>query len=89
MKDNQILGWELLRAKGKLNYILIYGLLSYGLPMFIFMAFLNNPFADGFTSSKAIVHCIIWPIAGLLFGLIMWHVSESKYKKELAKRSNT
>ena len=89
MKDNQFKAWELTRSKGKSNFILVSGLLSYGLPMFIAMAFMNKPFAEGFTSSAAIIHCIVWPLAGLLFGVTMWYFTESKYKKELAKRSNT
>ena len=57
--------------------------------MFIAMAVISKPFAEGFTSKAAIVHYIIWPIAGFIFGLIMWYVSEHKYKNELAKRSDT
>lgn len=87
MKDDQFKAWEVTRAKGKLNFFLISGVLSYGLPMFIMMAFMNKPFADGFTSKAAIIHCIVWPIAGFLFGVIMWYVTEHKYKKELASRS--
>jgi hypothetical protein len=87
VKDDQFKAWEVTRAKGKLNFFLISGVLSYGLPMFIMMAFMNKPFADGFTSKAAIIHCIVWPIAGFLFGVIMWYVTEHKYKKELASRS--
>lgn len=89
MKDDQFKAWELTREKGKLNFILVSGLFLYGLPMFIVMAFINKPFAEGITSPAAIIHCIIWPIAGLSFGLSMWYFSESKYKKELIKRSST
>jgi len=88
MKDNELKAWELTREKGQLNFILVTGLFLYGLPMFILMAFLNKPFADGFTSPAAIVHCVLWPIAGLLFGVSMWYFSESKYKKALVKRKN-
>ena len=88
MKDDQFKLWELTRLKGKVNYFLVNGVLSYGLPMFIMMAFMNKPFAEGFTSEAAIVHYIVWPIAGLLFGITMWYVTESKYKKELGRRSN-
>jgi hypothetical protein len=87
MKDDQFKAWEITREKGKLNFCLIRGVLSYSLPMFIMMAFMNKPFIDGFTSKAAIIHCIVWPIAGLLFGVIMWYVTENKYKKELASRS--
>jgi hypothetical protein len=87
MKDDQFKAWEVTRAKGKLSFFLISGVLSYGLPMFIMMAFMNKPFSNGFTSQTAIIHCIVWPIAGLFFGVIMWYVTEHKYKKELASRT--
>jgi len=89
MKENQFVKWEAARAKGKLHFILVRGVLSWGLPMFIFMAFINKPFADGFTSEAAIVHYIVWPIAGVLFGVFTWHLSERLYKKELTSRDNT
>ncbi|MBA6225025.1 hypothetical protein H4J51_13980 [Colwellia sp. MB02u-18] len=89
MKDDQFKVWESTRTKGKLNFVLFTGVLSWGLPMFIFMAFMNKPFADGFTSKSAIIHYIVWPLAGVLFGVLTWFMSERKYKKELASRSNT
>ncbi|QDE30763.1 hypothetical protein [Shewanella polaris] len=87
MKDDQFKAWKLTREKSKLNFFLIRGVLSYGLPMLIIMAFMNKPFVDGFTSKAAIVHIIVWSLAGLLFGVTMWYVTEHKYKKELASRT--
>ena len=86
MKDDQFKAWEITRAEGKLKFFLISGVLSYGLPMLIIMAFMNKPFAHGVTSNAAIFHCVVWLLAGLLFGVIMWYVNEHKYKKELASR---
>ena len=88
MKDDQFKALELLRAKGKLRFFLVNGILSYGLPMLIFMAFISKPFSEGFTSKAAIVHFITWPLTGLFFGITMWYVTERKYKKELVSRSN-
>ncbi|MBA6329463.1 hypothetical protein H4J46_16235 [Colwellia sp. MB02u-6] len=89
MKDDQFKVWESTRTKGKLNFVLFTGVLSWGLPMFIFIAFMNKPFSDGFTSKSAIIHYIVWPLAGVLFGVLTWFMSERKYKKELASRSIT
>ena len=89
MKENQFNKWKATRIKGKLHFILVRGVLSWGLPMFIFMAFINKPFANGFTSEAAIIHYIVWSIAGVLFGVFIWHISERLYKKELACRKKT
>ncbi|WP_138140271.1 hypothetical protein [Colwellia psychrerythraea] len=88
MKDDQFKAWESTRTKGKLNFVLFTGVLSWGLPMFILMAFMNKPFADGFTSKSAIIHYIVWPLTGVLFGVLTWYMSERKYKKELVSRNN-
>ncbi|WP_223270433.1 hypothetical protein [Colwellia sp. C1TZA3] len=82
MKDEQFKAWELTRLKGKLHHVLFTGVLSWGLPMLIFMAFMNKPFTDGFTSKTAIIHYIVWPLAGVFFGLLTWYMSEYKYKKK-------
>lgn len=89
MKDNQFKAWALTRAKGKVYFFLVNGVLSYGLPMFIFMAFLTKPFENGLTSPMAIAHYIVWPVAGFIFGVTMWFVAEYRYKKELANRLQT
>jgi len=89
MKDDQVKKWELTRVKGPLHFVLFRGVLLWGLPMFIFMAFVNKPFSDGFTSNAAIVHYVVWPIAGILFGAVTWYMSERIYKKQLASSKNT
>ena len=88
MKDDQLKKWESTRAKGKLHFILFRGVLSWGLPMFIITAFISNPFVDSFISEAAIIHYVVWPLAGGLFGVSTWTISERKYKKELASRGN-
>jgi len=89
MKDDQIKKWESTREKGLLHFVLIRGVLLWGLPMFIFMAFIGKPFSNGFTSSTALVHYVVWPVAGVLFGLLTWCMSERMYKKKKTNSQNT
>ncbi|WP_133406538.1 hypothetical protein [Parashewanella tropica] len=81
MTKEEMEAWESTRDKGMLKYVLINGLLAWGLPMFIAMAFMTRPFAEGFTSKAAIVHYVVWPLAGLLFGLVTWYIAQFRYKK--------
>ena len=81
--------WGLTRKKGKTRYILFNGVLLFGVPMLIFMSFVTNPFANGFFSGIALVHDLSWLIAGLVYGLIMWHYFEYKFAKEKAKHGPT
>ncbi|PKI14341.1 hypothetical protein [Colwellia sp. 12G3] len=89
MKEDQFNAWELLRTKGKLRFFIVNGVLSYGLPMLILMAFISKPFSEGFTFQAASSHFITWSLAGLLFGVSMWYLNEYMYKKELVRRTNT
>ncbi len=88
MKDDQVKKWELTRAKGPLHFVLVRGVLLWGLPMFIFVAFVNKPFVDGLTSHTAVAHYVIWPTAGGLYGLLIWFLSERIYKKHISVRKN-
>ncbi|EWH08955.1 hypothetical protein DS2_14764 [Catenovulum agarivorans DS-2] len=82
-QDKTIAAWKDIRKQGKWHFICKFGLLFYGLPMFILMAFINEPFLHGFTTQAAIGHYLIWPIAGICFGVLMWHIAERRYKKSL------
>lgn len=83
MKVNQVKKWELIRRKGPLHFILLRGGLFWGLSMFIIMALVNKPFSDGFVSNIAIIHYVVWPVCGILFGILNWYIWERSYKKQI------
>lgn len=83
MKSDALARWEKSRALGKTRYILISGVLSYGLPMFVAMTFFAHR-AD--LSPKFIaVSAVLWLTGGALFGLITWHIFERQYRKAKAQ----
>ena len=91
MKEKDFNAWSDSRKKGLLNFILVKGLLAWGLPMFIVMTFVAN---DAFNESGLIISHVVkngisWTITGLLFGAFVWFFTERKYQKELAKRKET
>ncbi|WNO07929.1 hypothetical protein [Teredinibacter sp. KSP-S5-2] len=88
MNEKQLALWEKERTRGKWHFIFVRGVLSWGLPMLVAMAFVNRPFAEGLTSSRAIIHCVIWPIGGILFGVTLWFVQEKRYRKEMEKKNS-
>ena len=85
MKPEALAKWEKVRARGKARFILVSGVLSYGLPMFIVMTFLvhRSDLSPGFIGISA----ILWAVGGALFGTIMWYVLERQYRK--ATQGNT
>lgn len=85
MKDREIVAWEEARAKGFGKFVVIHGVLSWGLPMLIIIGYFNNILAEGATFASVLIHCIIWFVAGGLFGLVLWLVNERRYKKHQEK----
>ena len=81
--------WRLTREKGETRYILVYGVLFWGIPMLVFVSFITSPFANGLFSAAALAHCLAWLSAGLVYGFIMWHYFEHKFTKEKTKHGPT
>ena len=79
MKPAELERWSVLRAKGKLRYVLLHGLLAYGLPMFLVMTFFVRP--EPRTPVLIAISAALWAAGGLVFGLIMWHINERRYRK--------
>jgi hypothetical protein len=78
--------WEVTRLKGKWRFILLTGVLSWGLPMFVVMTFVVNQQPSGSSPSLSMIlmSATIWALGGALFGWAMWKVSERKYHRFLA-----
>jgi hypothetical protein len=81
--------WEATRRKGKAKFILVSGILSWGLPMFVVMTFVVNRQPDKPDSPTLILtSAVIWALGGALFGWVIWNMSEKKYQKYLASQKS-
>jgi hypothetical protein len=72
--------WQTQRAAGRRRFVLLTGMLAWGVPMFVVMTFFAKGPAvprPGFIAVSA----VIWLAAGALFGFSVWTVSERKYRK--------
>ena len=79
--------WETVRQKGAPHYILLAGVLAYGVTMFVLMTFFVNRRPDQpLTPVRIAISAVIWMLAGALFGWIMWKLNERRYQRFLAKR---
>ena len=79
MKPEALARWKDVRTRGRFRYILISGVLSYGLPMFIAMTFFVN--RDDLSPVFIGLSALLWAIGGAAFGAITWHTSERQYLK--------
>ena len=79
MKPEALARWEKTRAKGMLNYILVRGILSYGLAMFVAMTFVVHH--EDLSPKFIGISAIAWTIGGALFGISTWYVLERQFRK--------
>jgi hypothetical protein len=77
---------EKIMAKGQVRFVLIRGVLGWGVPMAIANALFINPATkraldtgDWGTLSG---HVFGWLVAGAAFGMILWRTFESQYRIE-------
>lgn len=76
--------WEAVRAQGRGRFILLRGVLGYGLPMLAFMTFLVNPPSPNGYLSRAVYilfSLALWAVGGALFGTAAWWMGERAYRK--------
>lgn len=78
--------WQTMRQKGMTRFILVTGIFSYGLPMFVIMTFVVNRRPDQpLTALRIAISAVIWTLGGAAFGFIMWKLNEGRYQRFLAK----
>ncbi|ACX94946.1 hypothetical protein [Halothiobacillus neapolitanus] len=76
MKQKEIDRWAKARTKGMLMYVLLTGIVSYGIPMFAVMTFLFHHSKLSVVQSAA-----LWLAAGAFYGIATWLVQEHRYRK--------
>ena len=76
--------WEITREKGRLNFIMLKGVLGWGLFMFVGMTFFVERRHWPLTARSIIGSACIWAVAGVVFGWTAWTITESKYQKFVA-----
>jgi hypothetical protein len=84
MKQAARESWEATRARGRNHFLLVTGLLSYGLPMFLFMTFLVH--RDKLGALFISVSLLLWLAGGAAFGILVWLFKERQYRRHLERR---
>lgn len=84
-KPKDIVRWESMRALGRTRYVLQYGVLMWGVPMFFVMSFVVNRPAQ-VTPRWIVTSAILWALGGAGFGWTMWWISEIKYQRYLQSK---
>jgi nitrate/nitrite transporter NarK len=79
LKPKQLEAWKKSRAKGMLHFVLVSGVLLYGLPMFVVMTLMVH--RTELSPQNIGTSAVIWGLAGALFGIAMWYVQEWQFRK--------
>lgn len=81
MNERELAAWQQAQQQGFAKFVLINGVLSWGLPMLIIIGYFNNILSA--STSGIVLHCVIWFSAGGLFGMVLWWISKYRYEKHL------
>jgi hypothetical protein len=80
MKASEWERWARTRTQGMSRFVLLRGVLAYGLPMFVIMTFLfPHP---NFTKPQS---AMLWLLTGAGYGIAMWLMQEYRYRKGVPK----
>lgn len=83
MKTKGMRNWEKARAGGMTRFVLLRGVLSYGLTMFVVMTFIVH---RGDLSARFIaISAGLWLVGGAVFGALTWVLMERIYRKFVPK----
>ena len=93
MSQAQQTWWSRLRRQGMLRFVLLYGVVGWGgLSAAVWMVWMwftasKEYFAQTFFS-QPLIFVLAVAFGGLVFGFLLWHVNEIRYKQALEDEAN-
>ena len=80
MKQKEFDRWAKSREVGMFRYVLLTGVVSWGIPMLVIMTFfVPHPKLSTLQSAA------LWLATGAFYGIAMWLVQEYRYRKESSR----
>jgi len=79
--------WARIRGRGARHFVLVRGVLGWGLTMFVVMGlgFAGLTLgAAAYTPKFLALNAWLWLAGGALFGLLTWHLNEKNFRKHSA-----
>lgn len=96
MKEKQARKWKKTRSGGQLKFVLLKGMLGWGVPVFVLMSFggLYLPmieFADDWsdiTPRCLVGQAALWSAGGLVLGKSIWEFNERLYARYVEEHND-
>jgi hypothetical protein len=89
MNEQQASRWAATRAKGRTRYILLYGVLLWGLFTGVFWSIAMSAVQGWERLPIYLIGALIgFPIGGYIFGAWTWKRAEQDYQKSISSRSS-
>jgi formate-dependent nitrite reductase membrane component NrfD len=79
--------WEHIERVGFWKFILLRGVLAWGVPVFLIMIFVfHQPQVKHVTASVVIFSACVWLLGGAGFGCWTWRRAKRKYEKAVVRQ---
>ena len=98
LTPQQLKRWEKTRAMGMVPFIIVYGVLGWGLCTGILFAVMTEfsahgidgilKFSAGFMN-RLLGAIVIFPLGGVLFGYVGWKLAERNYRMAINQSSSS
>lgn len=86
--EKRIRLWQANKEIGRTRWVVTQGVMGWGTTMFLVMTALSlfDGTADGQLRTHLIIGMITWPIAGFVWGILVWSWTEHSYQKHVERR---
>lgn len=89
MNHIQQKNWEAKQAKGMWRFILLFGVLQWGVTTALIFSLIMSVTKQDRSFLDILQSAIItFPLSGIFFGGVMWRLSQSKYEKSMKPTSD-
>jgi hypothetical protein len=87
MNVRKAAGWGKTRAKGMAHFIIVRGILGWGLPTGLLVLLIHHLFFHSdYSMREAMARIIPYALGGIFFGYWMWTYCENAYRSYLSQQ---
>lgn len=78
--SNRAQRWERIRAKGPIHFVIVYGVLAWGIGTALLFSLFMSLIA-GWDLTRLLLALLLFPLGGFIWGGVTWVVSERRHNR--------